>query len=162
VKKTALAVADFFIEHTPTDGVPYWDTGAPGLAQMGDYLSRPAEIDNAYEPVDSSAAAICAQGYLRLGALGLGEKYTQAGLTISRTLLTEAYLSGDPAHEGLLLHSVYHRPRGWDYIPPGKKVPQGESSMWGDYHMRELALWLRRKIKGGAYPVFFLPKRVAA
>ena len=29
VLKAARATADFFIENTPTDGIPYWDTGAP-------------------------------------------------------------------------------------------------------------------------------------
>ena len=35
---------------------------------MGDYLDRPAEPFNEHEPVDSSAAAIAAQGLLRLGS----------------------------------------------------------------------------------------------
>ncbi len=47
--------------------MPYWDTGAPGLYRLGDYLDIPADPFNAYEPVDSSAAAIAAQGLLRLG-----------------------------------------------------------------------------------------------
>ncbi|HTV02615.1 MAG TPA: hypothetical protein VMF13_18845, partial [Luteitalea sp.] len=63
----ARATADFYIGHTPTCGVPYWDTGAPGLASMGDYLDRPADPFNDFEPVDSSAAAIAAQGLIRLG-----------------------------------------------------------------------------------------------
>jgi hypothetical protein len=148
---TAEAVADFYIEFTPTDGVPYWDTGAPGLARMGDYLYRPAEPFNEHEPVDSSAAVIAAQGLLRLGSylqqLGRkdqGIRYYQAGLTVAQTLFSEPYLSVDPQHEGLLLHSVYHRPKGWDYIPPGRSVPCGESSMWGDYHARELGVMLNR------------------
>ena len=29
--KAARAVCDFYIRETPTCGVPYWDTGAPGL-----------------------------------------------------------------------------------------------------------------------------------
>ena len=41
--RTALAVADFYLAWTPVDGIPYWDTGAPGLARMGDYLGRPAD-----------------------------------------------------------------------------------------------------------------------
>jgi hypothetical protein len=150
--RVAEAVADFYLEHTPTDGVPYWDTGAPGLAKMGDYLERPAEPFNEHEPVDSSAAAIAAQGLLRLGGYHLrlgntqqGEKYYQAGLTVAQTLFQEPYLSTDPAHEGLLLHSVYHRPNGWDYIPLDHKVPCGEASMWGDYHARELAVMLNRE-----------------
>src|SRR5262249_15173482 len=139
--ETATATADFFIQNTPVDGVPYWDTGAPGLARLGDYLGRTAEPFNDHEPVDSSAAAIAAQGLIRLGhvleARGAGEAaraYRQAGLTVARTLFAEPYLSTESAHEGLLLHSVYHRPNGWDHVPPGRRVPGGESSMWGDYH----------------------------
>jgi len=147
----AEVVADFYLQYTPIDGVPYWDTGAPGLAHLGNYLERAAEPFNEHEPVDSSAAAIAAQGLLRLGGYlkrtGQAEKgarYYQAGLTVAQTLFGEPYLSTDVKHEGLLLHSVYHRPNGWDYIPPGQKVPCGESSMWGDYHGRELAVMLHR------------------
>ena len=155
--EVAQATADFFIANTPTDGVPYWDTGAPGLAQLGDYLDRPADPFNDHEPADSSAAAIAAQGLLRLGNhLGQpGRRYRQAGLTVARTLFAEPYLSTDPAHEGLLLHSLYHRPNGWDHVPPGRKVPCGESSMWGDYHARELALLILREAQGGPYLRFF-------
>ena len=153
----AVATADFFIANTPTDGIPYWDTGAPGLVQMPGYLDRPAEIDNPYEPVDSSAAVITAQGLLRLGNLlgAKGKRYTQAGLTVARTLFAPPYLSTSYQHQGILLHSVYHRPNGWDYVPKGKKVPQGESSMWGDFHAMELAVYLMRVIKGGPYLAFY-------
>jgi hypothetical protein len=156
-EETARAVADFYLEYTPADGIPYWDTGAPGLAKLGDYLDRPAEIHNEHEPVDSSAAAIAAQGLLRLGRyLGTsGATYTQAGYTVAKTVLSEPYLSPDPNHEGLVLHSVYHRPNGWDYIPTGAKVPVGESSMWGDYHARELALLILRESRQEPYLTFF-------
>ena len=50
-----------------TDGIPYWDTGAPDLHRLGDWADRPADPFNAHEPVDSSAAAIAAQGLLRYG-----------------------------------------------------------------------------------------------
>jgi unsaturated chondroitin disaccharide hydrolase len=160
-REVAEATADFFIAHTPVDGVPYWDTGAPGLARLGDYLDRPAEPFNEHEPVDSSAAAIAAQGLLRLGnhlapaEAEQAQRYRQAGLTVARTLFAEPYLSADPNHEGLLLHSVYHRPNGWDHVPPGRKVPCGESSMWGDYHARELALLILREAEGQPYLKFF-------
>ncbi len=162
--KPALATCDFYIEHTPTDGIPYWDTGAPELHRLGNYLDRPAEPFNEHEPVDSSAAAIAAQGLLRLGHYlkqhgdaEKGVRYFQAGLTTLNTLFDEPYLSMDDQHQGLILHSVYHRPNGWDYIPPGQKVPIGESSMWGDYHAREVALYLQRLIKNGTYHTFFGP-----
>ena len=148
MQRAAIATADFFIAHTSTDGIPPWDTGAPGLAHMPDWRQHLSRPDNPHEPFDSSAAAIAAQGLLRLGRLlgSEGTQYTQAGLTVGRTLFQEPYLSADPAHQGLLLHSVYHRPNGWDYVPPGKQVPHGESSMWGDYHLMELAVYLRRLI----------------
>lgn len=157
LRKAAEATAEFYIANTATDGVTYWDIGAPGLAYMPNWREQPACVDNAFEPVDSSAAAIAAQGLLRLGeSLGdTGGRYTHAGLTVAGTLFSKAYLSRDDAHEGLLLHSVYHRPNGWDHTPHGKHVPQGESSMWGDYHLLELALYLHRLQTGEPYLNFF-------
>jgi len=157
--KAARATSDFYIESTPTCGVPYWDTGAPGLRQIERLLERPADPFNPHEPVDSSAAAIAAQGLLRLGAhlgpSGEGRRYQQAGLSVLRTLLDEPYVSLDPEHQGLLLHSVYHRPNGWDYLPPGSRTPRGEASMWGDYHLREVALYAQRLARGEPYLTFF-------
>jgi hypothetical protein len=157
------AVADFYIEHSTTDGIPFWDTGAPGLALMANSLDRPADPYNDFEPIDTSAAAICAQGFLRIGSyLGAngdelkGQRYFQAGLTIANTLLSEPHLSIDPEHQGLLLHSIYHRPNGWDYIPPGQKVPCGESCMWGDYHLMELGVYIQRLARKGSYHKFYL------
>jgi unsaturated chondroitin disaccharide hydrolase len=160
--KAALATSDFYIEHTPVCGIPYWDTGAPNLHKLGDYLDRPADPFNEQEPVDSSAAAIAAQGLLRLGRwlekrgrAAEGQRYWQAGLTVADTLFGDVYLSSDPNHQGLLLHSVYHRPNGWDHVPEGRKVPSGEACMWGDYHARELAIYLKRIVEGGTYYTFF-------
>ncbi|MEI6493130.1 MAG: glycosyl hydrolase [Verrucomicrobiota bacterium] len=159
--RPALAACDFYIANTPTDGIPYWDTGAPELHRITDSLNRPAQIENDFEPVDSSAAAIAAQGLLRLGRYlqtkgdPRGEKYWQAGLTVSKTVLSEPYLSTDPNHQGLILHSIYHRPNGWDHIPDGSKIPRGESSMWGDYHARELALYIQRLAENKPYYSFF-------
>lgn len=147
LQETAAAAAEFYISQSPVDGIPYWDTGAPGLAHLGNWQDQPALIRNDHEPVDSSAACIAAQGLIRLGRLRGGEsgrRWMQAGLTIARTLLQEPYLSMDPEHEGLILHSIYHRPNGWDHVPDGSRIPYGESSLWGDYHARELALLIQR------------------
>lgn len=182
MRRAAIATSDFYLENTPTNGVPYWDTGAPGLVHLGEYLNRPAEPFNDYEPVDSSAAAIACQGLLRLGRYlddqtstsrarqeavdadrrsvipsGDTSSYTQAGLTTLNTLLEEPYLSTDADHQGLLLHSVYHRPRGWDHIPEGRKVPCDESCLWGDYHLREAALLVQRLAHDDPYYTFFGP-----
>jgi hypothetical protein len=203
--RAAFVTAEYYCAICCTDGVPTWDTGAPNLHRFpANYLNQPADPFNEWEPVDSSAAAIAAQGLIRLGNLLLqtaqseqlaldrwereltwswlllqgtkfetqhqadklaecdrrelrrgGMKLRQAGLTIVRTLLAEPYLSTSERHQGLLLHSVYHRPNGWDYIAPGQKVPNGESSMWGDYHLRELALLILREAKGLPYLTFF-------
>ena len=159
--KAAKATCDFYLEHTPTDGIPYWDTGAPELHRIKDYLNRPADPYNGYEPVDSSAAAIAVQGLLRLGKLleqsdpASGKRYWQAGLTVLDTLFQEPYLSTSSQHQGLILHSIYHRPNGWDHIPKGSKIPNGESSMWGDYHAREVGLYLHRIIQNEKYYTFY-------
>ena len=160
--KAAKATCDFYIENTCTDGIPYWDTGAPDLLKLGDYLSQSADPYNDHEPVDSSAAAIGSQGLLRLGKYLTengdpkeGDKYLQAGLTVVTSLLKEPYLSTKEDHQGLLLHSIYHRPNGWDYIPPGSKIPNGESSMWGDYHIREVVLYVYNMIRNEPYYTFY-------
>ena len=166
LRRPAEATCDFYIDHTPVDGIPYWDTGAPNLHRLGNYLDCPADPFNDWEPVDSSAAAIAAQGLLRLGAwllkrqeIEAGRRYFQAGLTVLNTLFADPYLSTEASHQGLLLHSIYHRPNGWDYLPPGRKVPCGESSMWGDYHAREVALYVRRMIESKPYLTFFGPTK---
>jgi len=87
---------------------------------------------------------------------GTATPYLQAGLTVARSLFREPYLSLDPGHEGLILHAVYHRPNGWDHIPAGRKVPCGESCLWGDYHARELALLLLGMARGDPYYTFFI------
>lgn len=162
--KAARASCDYYISSSPRDGIPYWDTGAPGLAQMPDHASQDADPFNPFEPVDSSSAAIAAQGLFRLGSYltrrgdDSGAQYTAAGLTVMKSLLTERYLAFDPSHEGLLLHGVYHRPRGWDYCPDIDNVPRGEAVMWGDYHLVESALMVQRMADDAPHYRFFGPE----
>ena len=157
LEHAARATCDFYLHKASAlDGVCYWDTGAPQLDRLGNWRSRAADPYNEFEPVDSSASAIAAQGLIRLGhVLGdSGGGYMQAGLTIVHRLLQEPYLSTDPEHEGILLHSIYHRPNGWDYIPPSSKIPCGESCMWGDYHLLEAVLLVTR-LADARYYTFF-------
>jgi hypothetical protein len=164
LEEAARATCDRSVEIAAADGVPYWDEGAPGLAQMEGWDVRAADPFNDHEPVDSSAAAIGAQGLLRLahvlaqrGDAGAADRYEQAGLRVLDTLFAEPYLSTDDRHQGLLLHSVYHRPNGWDHVPAGSRIPRGESSQWGDYHAREAALYVKRLAEGSRYLTFFGP-----
>ena len=157
--QSARDTCDHYIEDvTALDGITYWDDGAPNLHRLGDWRDRPADPFNDFEPVDSSASAIAAQGLLRLGKyLGpqAGQRYWQAGLTVAKTLLSEPYLSVQEDHQGLLLHSIYHWPNHWDFVPMSSTIASGESSMWGDYHLLELALLLKRVASDQPYPVFF-------
>jgi hypothetical protein len=131
---------------------------------MPDWRDRHADPFNDREPLDSSAAAIAAQALLRLGRIltARGDEtdaslYEQAGLRILDTLLDGGgpYLSHEPSHQGLLLHSVYHWPNRWDHVPEGSAIPRGESSQWGDYHVREAALLLKRLAEDQPYLAFF-------
>ncbi|MEM1209683.1 MAG: glycosyl hydrolase [Planctomycetota bacterium] len=165
-EQAARETCDHYLcEASAADGITYWDDGAPGLAHMPDWRDHPADPYNDHEPVDSTASAIAAQGLIRLGnyliasgSARKGEPYLKAGLGIARVLFDEPYLSTKRSHQGLLLHSIYHQPNGWDHTPAGRSVPCDESSMWGDYHLLELANLIARMAqprKYGPYPTFF-------
>ncbi len=162
MEKAARATADFHIENSFADGVPFWDTGAPGVASFGRYTSDPSDPYNDVEPLDSSAAAICAQGLLRLGNYlskkgdkKSGIRYRNAAMTTAAALLDEPYLSTSSRHQGITLHAIYHRPNNWDHVPRGGRQPCGESAMWGDYHTMELIHLVLREAEDGSYPTFF-------
>jgi hypothetical protein len=92
---------------------------------------------------------------MRKGDTETGRNYWQAGLTVLNSLLEEPYLSTNENRQGLLLHSIYHQPNGWDYVPEGSKIANGESSMWGDYHFREVALYVQKLINQEPYYAFY-------
>ncbi|MFA9477843.1 glycosyl hydrolase [Phycisphaerales bacterium AB-hyl4] len=158
-EQAARDVCDHYIDDvSTTDGITYWDDGAPNLHKLGDWRNAPADPYNDHEPVDATASAIAAQGLIRFGQyLGKakGKRYLQAGLSVARTLFDEPYLSTKKNHQGMLLHSIYHWPNGWDNVPRGRKVACDESSMWGDYHLLELANLIKRMANDAPYPVFF-------
>jgi unsaturated chondroitin disaccharide hydrolase len=166
----ATATADWYLAHSFADGMVYWDAGAPNIPRCnqgeccqggGSIYDQPSNPYNDHEPIDSSAAAIAAQGFYRLAKYlaksdkPRAQRYRQAALLIAATLFDTPYLSTDPKHQGLILHSIYHRPNNWDHIPQGHAIPCGESSMWGDYHALELALLLHREIRNEPYITFF-------
>jgi len=115
--ETAEACADFYIMHTPADGVPPWDFGAPPESR---------------KLLDTSAAAIAASGLLRLSRLlhdpVKGQFYWSAAMHILRSLCNKHLGKSDPAWEGVLKGGVYHI---------HKKLGVGESVMWGEYFFVE-------------------------
>lgn len=165
--QVARVTAEFYIRNSTSDGMPFWDAGAPRLPELGDWRAAPADPFNDVEPIDSSAAVIAAQGFLRL-ALALADedaaasaRYRGAALTIARCAFRAPFLAEDPLHEGLLLHGVYHRPAGWDHVPAGRAIPCGEAVLWGDFHAVELAELCLRLADGAALPTFFTGVRSA-
>jgi unsaturated chondroitin disaccharide hydrolase len=115
--QTAEACADFYIEHTPSDGVPPWDYDAPEASRA---------------QIDTSAAAIAAAGLFRLGGLTAdpvkGLLYDSAARHILSTLCTRYLGKSDPEWEGILKGGVYHI---------HKKLGVNESVMWGEYFFLE-------------------------
>ncbi len=119
--QTAEQNADFYMEHTPTDGVPPWDYDAPVSGKLS--RSQP----------DSSAAAIAACGLFNLAKLTAdsvrARAYRDAALNIVNTLTRPPYLaSDDPKWEGILKRGVYHI---------HKELGVDESVMWGEFFFVE-------------------------
>lgn len=116
--KTAEACADFWVRHTPSDGVPRWDYDAP---------------PDAPQNLDSSAAAITAAALLRLATNGSdpmkGVMYQKAAERMLLTLCGEPFLADQtPGWEGILKEGVYHLHKG---------LGVGQSVMWGEYFFVE-------------------------
>jgi len=114
---TAQSCADYYITHTPPDGVPPWDYNAPPENRS---------------LVDTSAGAIAAAGLLRLCRHTAdpmkGHFYWSTAVHILRTLTTKYLANGDPKWEGVLKGGVYHIHKG---------LGVDESVMWGDYFFIE-------------------------
>jgi unsaturated chondroitin disaccharide hydrolase len=115
--QTAEACADFFIRHTPGDGVPPWDFDAP---------------EESRNLVDTSAAAIAASGLFQLAGLSgdalKGKFYQQTAHRIVAGLCRNYLGEGTPGWEGILKGGVYHL---------HKNLGVNESVMWGEYFFLE-------------------------
>ena len=115
--ETAEACARFYIERTPSHGIPPndWEEPDPSL------------------PFESSAAAIAASGLLNLSRLthdpSQAEKYRLYALNILTTLTGPEFLADKtPGWEGILMHGIYHSKKG---------LGVDESVAWGDYFFLE-------------------------
>ncbi|MBN2600961.1 MAG: glycoside hydrolase family 88 protein, partial [Candidatus Marinimicrobia bacterium] len=110
--KLAQRMADFFIDHLPSDKVPYWD-----LSLTGEDILR-----------DASAGAIAASGLYKLADMSTikcaEQKYQKIADEVTSNLIN-SYLfteSKRPREEGILLHTVYHYHKKWgvdESYPPG-------------------------------------------
>lgn len=115
--QTAEACADFYIRHTPPDGVPPWDYDAPAESR---------------KLLDTSAAAIAASGLLQLSDLAAdaakGHLYGETARHILATLCRDWLSESDAQWEGILKGGVYHI---------HKNLGVHESVMWGEYFFLE-------------------------
>jgi len=115
--QTSEACADFYIQHTPADGVPPWDYDAPPESRA---------------QVDTSAAAIAASGLFQLAALCAdpvkGQFYNATARHIVTTLCDRYLGQSSPEWEGILRGGVYHTQ---------KNLGVNESVMWGEYFFLE-------------------------
>jgi unsaturated chondroitin disaccharide hydrolase len=115
--ETAEACADYYITHTPSDGVAPWDFQAPP--------------DSRKLP-DTSAAAIAAAGLFRLCRLISdpikGHFYWTTAMRILRTLCESHLGASTPGWEGILKGGIYHI---------HKNLGVDESVMWGEYFFVE-------------------------
>jgi unsaturated chondroitin disaccharide hydrolase len=114
---TAERCADFYIERTPSRGVPPNDWEEPSPRR----------------PYESSAAAIAASGLFQLAELtrdpNRAERYGDYARRILDTLLTPEFLAIEtPGWEGILKHGSYHE---------RKDLGVDESVMWGEYFFVE-------------------------
>lgn len=123
----AKNAADYFINHLPTDNVPYWDLS---------FLSGDEERD-------SSAAAIAACGLIELSHYSDNEDDKSYYLSAAKSMinsLIDNYLTKDIAESnGLLMHAVYGKPQN---------MGVDECNIWGDYFYMEA---LARLIKGCSF-----------
>ena len=115
-------VTDYFIQHLPTNLVPYWDFIFP---------------EGSDEPWDSSASAIAICGMLEM-AIHLprdkAEHYRQIALRMMKALVELCAAKSPSQSNGQLFHGVY-----------GKKTPYNdckdhgidECNLWGDYYYLE-------------------------
>lgn len=119
----AQKTADYWIAHVPADGVPYWDFDAHGIPN---------------EPRDSSAAAVAADGLVRLSQIpavpvARAAAYRAAAETILRSLTSPAYLSEGTTNAAILLHGTSYKSQGLT----------DRGLVYGDYYFLEAMLRYR-------------------
>lgn len=118
--ETAMLNADFYLEHTPADGVTPWDYDAPESGPL------------ARTQVDTSACAIAASGLLDLADQTpdrtKARAYRDFALTSLVTLSGKYLGRHTPGFEGVLNGGVYHI---------HKNLGVNEAVMFGEYFFVE-------------------------
>jgi unsaturated chondroitin disaccharide hydrolase len=115
-------VTAYFLEHLPSDLVPYWDL------EFG---------EGSKEPRDSSSASIAACGMLEMANYMEKEDaayYTSLAKKIMASVVEHYSVKDKKDSNGLVLHSTYSKKS-----PYNTCTPEGvdECNIWGDYFYME-------------------------
>lgn len=121
---TALRAASYFIDHLPSDHIPYWDFKAPGIPN---------------EPRDASAGAIAACALLELSTFvkdtSVSRRFFSTAESIIRALASPPYFSKGTTSRAITLHSVTSKPANLEV---------DVSLIYADYYFLEALLRYRR------------------
>jgi unsaturated chondroitin disaccharide hydrolase len=127
--RAAEAVANYFVGNSPANGIPPWDFGAPATPTR---------------PVDTSAAAIAADGLVMLSTVaGTNTQYLQDAENILGSL-SSSYL-GPASGESVLFDGF-----------PGKNGTN-TALIYGDYYFTEALLRLQNVLDGEPGWVLYSP-----
>ncbi len=115
-------VTGYFLEHLPSDLVPYWDL------EFG---------EGSGEPRDSSSASIAACGMLEMAEYLEEDEaacYRRIAGQIIRSVVKDYAVKSGTESNGLVLHSTYSKKS-----PYNTCTPEGvdECNIWGDYFYME-------------------------
>lgn len=127
-KERFFQITDYFLEHLPSDLVPYWD-----------FIFE----EGSDEPRDSSAAAIAVCGMLEMAKYLDEEKsayYKDAALKIMKSLMDNYAAKSPKTSNAVLLHGVYARKSPHN---PCNDRNVDESNPWGDYYYMEALIRLQ-------------------
>ena len=127
---TAEAIANYFVSHSPADGIPPWDFDAPGT-----------------QPVDTSAAAIAADGLIMLSTVAgaQGPTFLSDAENILESL-SSLYLDKSTTGEAVLLDGY-----------PGGVTGTNTALIFGDYYFTEALLRLQTVLNGEEDWVLYSP-----
>jgi unsaturated chondroitin disaccharide hydrolase len=121
----AIRLADWWLASAPRDRVAFWDFTDPKLPDC---------------ERDTSGTAMIAGALLKLGMLGQGARYHEAGLATVNALV-DGYLvpvhAGDNRARGALTEGCWQRNEG---------MATRHELVWGDYYLLEALLMLTGRV----------------
>ena len=129
---TAEDVANYFVSHSAANGIPPWDFDATGTP-----------------PVDTSAAAIAADGLVMLSTVAQTTALKMQYLTDAENILeslSSSYLDVDPTGESVLIDGY-----------PGGANATNTALIYGDYYFTEVSLRLQNVLDGKPGWVLYSP-----